>query len=295
MKGIKQFFSVFLIYILMIFMGMPLIPENVTAQRIPGFTQSIGNGEVTSFAQFDEQGIPIKIGVAFSADALEGLPSTRSDLHNCADRNEDGTVDKSKECSPWHEWVLPLPHKASKNNEIPFNWILLNWNPRGHIPPGVYDTPHFDIHYYIAPIAEIFAIEAGTCGPEYVDCDQFEVGKKPVPEQYMHADFVNLNAVAPSMGNHLIDTTAVEFKGEPFTHTWIYGAYDGEVIFYEQMVTREFVLGKNTVTQDIKTTPAVERSGFYPNSYSIEHNKDTDEYLLSLENFTYREADINKK
>jgi hypothetical protein len=36
--------------------------------------------------------------------------------------------------------------------------VGLNWNPHGHIPPGVYDLPHFDFHFYIEPIEKIFAI-----------------------------------------------------------------------------------------------------------------------------------------
>jgi hypothetical protein len=25
----------------------------------------------------------------------------------------------------------------------------LDWNPRGHIPDGVYTVPHFDVHFYL--------------------------------------------------------------------------------------------------------------------------------------------------
>jgi len=31
------------------------------------------------------------------------------------------------------------------------------------------------------------------------------------------------------MGNHLLDLTGPEFNKQPFTRTWIYGAYDGKV------------------------------------------------------------------
>ena len=35
---------------------------------------------------------------------------------------------------------------------MPLKWALLNWNPHGHIPPGIYDRPHFDVHFYMEPI-----------------------------------------------------------------------------------------------------------------------------------------------
>ena len=38
----------------------------------------------------------------------------------------------------------------------------------------------------------------------------------------MHADFKNVDAVVPAMGNHLIDPTSAEFNGKKFTRTWIY-------------------------------------------------------------------------
>jgi hypothetical protein len=48
-------------------------------------------------------------------------------------------------------------------------------------------------------------------------------------------------AMAANMGNHLIDFTAPEFNGEPFTHTYIWGAYGGSLIFFEPMVTTDFL------------------------------------------------------
>jgi hypothetical protein len=51
-------------------------------------------------------------------------------------------------------------------------------------------------------------VEPGACGPEFVRCDQFELATKLLPPNYMHPDFKNLGAVAPAMGNHLIDQTS---------------------------------------------------------------------------------------
>lgn len=64
--------------------------------------------------------------------------------------------------------------------------------------------------------------------PGVVRCDQFALGKKPIAGNYIHTDYKDVDAVAPGMGNHLIDLTALEFKAQRFTRTWIFGIYGGD-------------------------------------------------------------------
>jgi hypothetical protein len=262
----------------------------VTSGRSLGANSSVGKGTVSSYAEFDENGVPRAIGIVFQASALEGLPAAPSDGHHCFDRNKDGKIDIPTECFTSHEWVIPLPSEAARRSEIPFKWIGLNWNPHGHIPPGVYDLPHFDVHYYIEPIEKVFAVEPGPCGPEFVRCDQFELATKPLPPNYMNPDFKNVGAVAPAMGNHLIDQTSPEFNGKKFTRTWIYGVYDGRVTFYEEMVTRDYLLSKPTACFPIKSAAAVGVKGYYPTQSCIRYNAQADEYTVSMEGFALREA-----
>ena len=86
------------------------------------------------------------------------------------------------------------------------------------------------------PIAKIFALQSGPCGPELMNCDQFAIAKQPVPSNYIHPDFKDVDGVVPAMGNHLVDLTGPEFQKQPFTRSWIFGAYGGRIIFYEEMV-----------------------------------------------------------
>ena len=188
------------------------------------------------------------------------------------------------------EHVIPLPDSVAWRSDVPFKWVLLNWNARGHIPPGIYDVPHFDIHFQMAPIADIFAIEPGPCGPERVRCDQFAIAKKPLPANYMHADFKDVDAVVPAMGNHLIDVTGPEFNRQPFTRSWIYGVYDGKVIFYEQMVSRAYMLGNPQGCAPIKSPPAVAVSGFYPSVSCVRRDAKSGEVTVSMEQFVHRTA-----
>ena len=105
-------------------------------------------------------------------------------LSTAFDKNQDGTVDRATECLHGYEYVLPLPDAVARRADVPFKWVLLNWNPVGHVPPGVYDVAHFDVHFYMEPIAKVFALQSGPCGPELMRCDQFEIGRQPVPGRH---------------------------------------------------------------------------------------------------------------
>ena len=106
----------------------------------------------------------------------------------------------------------------------------------------------------------------------------------------MHPDFKDVEAVAPAMGNHLIDLTGSEFRGVPFTRTWIYGAYEGRVTFYEEMVTLAFLKSLPDACVTFKAPPAVALTGRYPTKSCIRYVKDRSEYTVSLEGFQLRQA-----
>ncbi len=265
-------------------------PRNGPTGRVLGWSVELGNGTVSTYAEVDNSGIPAAIGVIYSANALEGLPTAASDHHHCFDRDGDGVVEGDTECLATHEIVLPLPDAVAMRSDVPFKWVLFNWNPTGHIPPGVYDVPHFDIHFYMEPIANVFALHDGPCGPEFIRCDQYELAKKPVPPNYMHPDFQDVDAVVPAMGNHLIDLTGPEFNGQVWTRSWIFGVYDGEVTFYEEMLTRAFLLSHPDSCYPIKSPPAVGRSGRYPTQSCIRYDAETDQSTVSMEEFVQREA-----
>jgi hypothetical protein len=259
------------------------------SDRVLGWDAELGRGTVSSYVRLQPDGTPDTIGVVFSAGALEALPEG-SDHHHCFDRDADGTIDAQRECLQNHEYVLPLPDIAARQADVPFKWVLLNWNPGGHIPPGVYDVPHFDVHFFMERIENVFALQAGPCGAELMRCDQFEIARRPVPDGYMHADFKDVEGIVPAMGNHLIDLTGPEFHGEPFTRSWIFGVYDGRVTFYEEMVALAYLQGRPDVCSPIKSPPAVDRTGFYPTASCLRHDAETGETTVSMEQFVRREA-----
>jgi hypothetical protein len=68
-----------------------------------------------------------------------------------------------------------------------------------------------------------------------------------VPAGYMYAP----GAEVPKMGAHWVDLSSHEFRGHAFTATYIYGSYDGRLIFEEPMVTKAFLETKPDLSQPV--------------------------------------------
>jgi hypothetical protein len=139
---------------------------------------------------------------------------------------------------------------------------------------------------------EVEAIRPGPC-VEKINCEDLETATKPVPAPYLPANYADVGAAVPAMGNHLIDTTAPELADPPqaeFTHSFIYGAYDGHITFYEPMIAHDFLLTQPSECKAMSLPEAWETSGYYPTEYCIGYSPEREEYTLSLEKFVYREA-----
>lgn len=259
-----------------------------------GETAALGDGRLTAYTQV-EDGVPVSVGVAFPSATLTGLPHDppNDDLW-CYDKNGDGVEDRTTECSGGYERAIHFAEEFREEVDSPFTYALVNWNPHGHVPPGIYNLPHFDLHYYVNPNEERLAIRPGPC-PVLVNCDDFELGNRLPAPKYVAPDYEHAGAIEPGMGNHLVDRTGPEWNGEPFTHTFIYGTWDREVTFYEPMVTHEWFSGLVDGTRedgcfDMKLPQAWQESGWYPTRYCLRYRENRDELTASLEGFVYRQA-----
>lgn len=274
-----------------------MLLERTRSYRGPCFRYGdalpLGDGVVRTFAQI-RHGTPLAMGVAFPRRTLSGLPSEPHDGHHCYDVDGDGAIDRHHECIGGHEHVMFLPAALRERVDTPFQWVLMNWNPAGHHPHEAYGRPHFDFHVYIQDLEERNAIEEGPCGL-LVDCEDYARGTVPVPDAYRPRDYVDVGAVEAGMGNHLVDLSRPEFNGEPFTHTFIYGAFEGRISFYEPMITLDWFDGLSTGRVasdcfDLKLPTAWARSGWYPTAYCVRYRANRDDYTVSLERFAYRSA-----
>ena len=140
------------------------------------------------------------------------------------------------------------------------------------------------------PIARIFALQSGPCGPELMNCDQFAIAKQPVPANYIHPDFKDVDGVVPAMGNHLVDLTGPEFQKQPFTRSWIFGAYGGRITFYEEMVAHRTLVQQPQSCAPIKQPKAWATAGYYPTVSCLRYDATTGETTVSMEQFSFRPA-----
>lgn len=214
-----------------------------------GPTQPFGKGIVRSAVTLNSDGEPVSVAVLFSEKAL---------LH-----------------TPHHHEELSLElHK--KADGIIIDHIDFGWNPEGH-EPFFYEVPHFDFHFYWISMEEKFQILPGMPEGEIFPASQFW------PE-----DYVPTPGYVPFMGKHWIDPNSNEFGPNGFNRTFIFGSFDGDFIFHEPMITKEYFLsGNSSESIPIPQPSAYEQSGYYPTSYSISFDPVKKLYRVSLDNMQW--------
>lgn len=265
-------------------LGASVNTATADVKQYSGQEAPLGNGTVSTYLVLNDGGIPVALGIRLSETAFEGLPAEPNDTDRCFDMDGDGKHGQG-ECVGEYETVMFWPEAAS-GADLPFKWMGLGWNAHGHAPPGVYDKPHFDVHFYLVDKSMIDAIRPGSCGI-LVNCEDFQRAIVPVPAANLPAGYADVGAVVPAMGNHLVNTASPELASspEPFTHTLIYGAYDGRITFLEPMATLEFLKSRPNVCTPIVQPEQWETSGFYPTEYCIRYLPGESALTVSLEGF----------
>jgi hypothetical protein len=212
-----------------------------------------GNGVARAWMSEDPDGNPTGVGVNLSEKALEGLP-------------EEPT-----------QTVLYFPNHGATDF---YTHILLDWNPQGH-EPGFYEVPHFDFHFYIIPVEERLAI-----GPN----DTVEFAADPLP-QYIPPAYLHTQGGVPQMGAHWVDLLAPEFTGGSFTRTFIWGSYDGDFIFWEPMVTMDYLQLRSSEVIPVRQPEAYLLDGWYATDYKVEYNTKFKQYSVSLINLVHHSGE----
>jgi hypothetical protein len=256
--------------------------------RADGAAQRIGNGSVRTYVLFDpaNRAVPIEVGIALSARALEGLPAPMAMA---------GATDAMSSHFDTHERLLALPAE----NPTPYKFVQFNWNPGGHEPPGVYDQPHFDFHFW--------TVTDSVRNSIFPETAQFaEKAARYPAQEYWTPNVVDVATAAkapaaavtvPKMGMHWIDVRSPEFNGQGFSKTYIRGSWDGQFVFDEPMITRAYVAAKRdaqdpAVRDEVITlarTPKRQVAGYYPEAYRITYDAETNEYRIALTRLTWQQ------
>lgn len=266
--------------------------EAPTALLRYGPSLRVGNGFVRTYVLFDEKDatVPREVGVAMDEWVMEGLPAPNK--HAMTGHSEHEHVDN-------HVYLLTLPEKSG----LPFQFVELDWNPGGHEPPGIYDKPHFDFHFYTVPQEDRAAVvptdpdfqkKADMLPPEAERPPQYIVGAPPgTPAPGV-----------PLMGVHWVDVRSPELQQmlgkpeafQPFTKTFIYGSWEGKFTFLEPMITREYIMSKRAAKDaadrnevvPISTAKSYRPAGYYPSAYRIAWDEESKEYRIALTQLAWR-------
>jgi hypothetical protein len=234
--------------------------------RFWGPAQPIGAGTARAYVITDESGNPVEVGVRMTRGTLSGLPT--------------------QDTPPPAPAILQFPGQASAGV---FDHVAVYWNPHGHEPPGVFDKPHFDFHFYMVDPAAVAAID-----PTRAD---FPTRAAHLPDaRYMPTDFVTppgslITNTVPGMGLHWLDPTAGLIPGVyDFKQVMINGSYDGTYTFLEPMITLDWLAGHNSTAEALKQPQAYQRTGLYPTLYAVRQDSDDDGFDVALGRMLQRQA-----
>jgi Domain of unknown function (DUF5602) len=245
-----------------------------------GAPVALGNGQARTYVLTDRKsGHPVEVGIALSAESLDSLPRLSAE-------HAPGTH------GPSREYLLELP----AGNPTPYRFVEVDWNPMGH--GGPYTAPHFDFHFYRVPLS--VRNEIVLEDPAFAE----KAARLPAGEE-MPAGYVSSHVLlkttpaamtVPRMGLHWLDVKSPELppSNRPFTTTFIVGSWNGQVIFDEPMVTRDFILAQRTgpATADSIPLPLAQRyvpAGYYPVSYAVRWDSGSREYRIALKGLTPRD------
>jgi hypothetical protein len=225
------------------------------SNQYKGISVSLGNGHAWSWIESDTQNRPLTVGITFEKNAFAGLPANGDE----------------------QSYILTLPAEKSVT---PFQTVVLDWNPHGHPPEHVYDKPHFDMHFYMMSETERLRI------PEF-ETDSTGFVNYP-GAAYLPQNYVPIPGGEPQMGTHWADVTSPELSQtnpQPFTQTFIYGSYNGNVTFYEPMATLAFLTTTKIYERDIPQPSKFNQNGYFPTKMTYTDKGTT--FEVTLHGFIY--------
>lgn len=233
---------------------LDLALKSKTVNTFYSSTIPLGNGVARGWIKVNKDGDPMEVGINLSEKALMNLPDVPM------------------------QYVIELP--KTKGNHF-YTHALFDWNPQGHEPDGIYTLPHFDFHFYIISNEERMAIPPRDIS--YQDSIP--------PNQYIPENYVELPGLVPGMGAHWVDIYSPELPPTfaKFTHTMIWGSYQGEFIFWEPMITREYLMTQTNEVFAIAQPTAYQKDGWYATDYRISYSENPSEYSVALINLRHVE------
>lgn len=227
-----------------------------------GEVKTFQHGKAWTWYEVDESNNPLRMAIAIDDAAMSGLNRGHG---NDGAHNHENSIS------------LNLHPKAGAT---PFHHVMVDWNPAGHPPLTIYNKAHFDFHFYTTTEAERLAIPPYGQAPARFD-------NEPAAE-YLPLNYIGIPEGVPQMGKHWVDITDPNNAPGGFNQSFLYGSYDGDVTFYEPMITEEFLLANPTFQRPIPVPAKFQVAGWYPTRMRIA--KEGGATNIIMENFVRRAA-----
>jgi hypothetical protein len=252
----------FLMAASLVFVSCKKDHDHPQAKIFKGPVVKFQHGSAWTWYEVDAKNKPLRLGASIDPAAMSSLDTSHPE-----------------NAGHHHENMVSLLFPSQAKDTLPFLHFGLDWNPHGHEPVGIYDKPHFDFHFYMISEAERNAI------PLYEDA-QAKFDNYP-DIAYMPENYFPSPGGVPQMGAHWVDITSPELNGQPFTQTFLMGSFDGKVIFYEPMITEEFVRAHTSFERAVPRPAKVQKDGYYPTKMRLETTSDGTVTII-LEDFEFR-------
>lgn len=226
---------------------------------IAGESASVGGGTVATWARVNGSGKVIWVGVTFPLSLVENQPPPGP--------GPAGAI-----------VVLNYPPVVQQTTY--FNHAEIHSNLHGHATnplyaqPNRYSAPHFDFHFYSIPVAEVWLIPPGLFSSS--------VAAERLPDGWAQPEPRSV----PQMGRHAAMLS--EFTA---TNTWQSTMPcgflpDGSYMhFIEPMITREFLLRRQSFTLPVPQPARLGRATSYPTECVVLYDRGADAYHIVFKGF----------
>jgi hypothetical protein len=169
----------------------------------------------------------------------------------------------------------PIAMPAEVTTQTGIHGVTIDYLPRGHAPPGVYDTPHWEFHLFYMPEADFVAINCQ---------DPTTPPKETLPENF--AVVPPPDNCTPGMGLHGIDVLSPEFNQARFTKSHTLSFYAGQLTALEPKMTREILLERKSFSFAVPRMKNVLSGKLYPNNFEAVYDPALDAFQITYSNFT---------
>ncbi len=171
--------------------------------------------------------------------------------------------------------IATLPFPAVVQQMAYFNHFEMQWNPHGHPPACCFGVPHFDFHFYAVP--EDVVRQIGFLDPKAPTKDRLPAG----------FIYLGQKACVPQMGVHASRPGDMK-PNKDFRSVMIAGFYNGNMHFVEPMITRAFLMKKQSFTLAVPRPATLGRETLYPTQFNGIFDPVKQEYRLVFSGFEAR-------